>query len=232
MVVSNNYSSCDDKSVQMKPVRVLLQDILRKSHIEVTPVDMVPETIVENCDIKSHMHTHTDEKPCSCSQGNESFEHSSQQSNNEHSETHKELGLGRTHNKETPFTCILCSKSFATKSNLTRHMRTHTGEKSFSCMICNKLFSEGSEVNSHMCTHTGEKLYSCSHCNKSYAHRYSLKMHMMSHTSEEPYSDMKKGSKALPQHTARHDTSLGITEMVDKQRRHDNCKFETKQLYG
>ena len=108
MDVSNNYSSCDNKSVKMKPVRVLLQDILRKSHIEVTTVDMVPETIVENCAIKSHMHTHRDEKPCSCSQGNESFEHSSQQSNNEHSETHKELGLGRTHNKETPFTCILC----------------------------------------------------------------------------------------------------------------------------
>ena len=80
MAVSNNYSSCDDKSVQMKPVRVLLQDILRKSQ-EGTTTDMVatlPETIVENCDIKSHMHTHTGKKPCSCSQGNESFEYSSQ----------------------------------------------------------------------------------------------------------------------------------------------------------
>ena len=74
----------------------------------------------------------------------------------------------------------------------------HTVEKPFSCLICNKLFAKRSDVKSHMQTHTDEKPYSCSQCNKSYAHRCSLKTHMMSHTSEKPYSDMIKGSKVLP----------------------------------
>ena len=214
MVVSNNYSSCDDKSVQMKPVRVLLQNILRKSQ-EGTTADMVamlPETIVQNCDIKS---LEDAKKPYTCSLCNKSF------TQNDTMIIHMQ-----THTKEKPFTCSLCSKPFSTKSNLTKHLRIHTGEKPFSCMICKKLFSQSSEVKSHMrihtgdkpfscmiCnklfaqksqmkshmqTHTGEKLFACSHCNKSYALRYSLKMHLMSHTSKKPHSDVMEESKVLP----------------------------------
>ena len=239
MVLFSYYSSCDDKCIQVKPVRVLLQDILRKSQ-EGTTADMVamlPETIVQNSGIKS---LESAKKPHSCSLCNKSF-----------AENDTMIIHMQTHTKEKPFTCILCSKSFSLKSNLTRHMRIHTGEKPFSSMICNKLFSQSCEVKSHLQTHTGEKLYSCSQCNKSYAHRCTLKTHMMSHSSKKPYSDMIEGSEVLPQNTVRQDivpakvckceglgdqkcenTSLGMMEMVDKQRRHclaHNCKFKTKQ---
>ena len=214
MVVSNHYSSCNDKSVQMKPVRVLLQNILRKSQ-EGTTADMVamlPETIVQNCDIKS---LEDAKKPYTCSLCNKSF------TQNDTMIIHMQ-----THTKEKPFTCSLCSKPFSTKSNLTKHLRIHTGEKPFSCMIfkklfsqssevkshmrihtgdkpfscmiCNKLFAQKSQMKSHMQTHTGEKLFACSHCNKSYALRYSLKMHLMSHTSKKPHSDVMEESKVLP----------------------------------
>ena len=107
MVVSNNYSSCDDKSVQMKPVRVLLQNILRKSQ-EGTTADMVamlPETIVQNCDIKS---LEDAKKPYTCSLCNKSF------TQNDTMIIHMQ-----THNKEKTFTCILCSKPFSFNSKLT-----------------------------------------------------------------------------------------------------------------
>ena len=72
MVLFSYYSSCDDKCIQVKPVRVLLQDILRKSQ-EGTTADMVamlPETIVQNSGIKS---LESAKKPHSCSLCNKSF---------------------------------------------------------------------------------------------------------------------------------------------------------------
>ena len=214
MVVPNSYSFCDNKCVQIKPVRVLLQDILRRSQ-EGTTEDMVPETIVQNCDIQSHMHTHTGEKPYSCSQASNEDSESPRKElclapNCEELVAEKNIKLSenakkpytcslcnksftrnyamiihmRTHTKEKPFTCILCSKPFSNNKNLKRHMRIHTGDKPFSCLICNKLFSQRINMKTHMRTHSGEKPFSCTYCNTSFARRNSFKEHILRHTGE------------------------------------------------
>ncbi|KAI7867896.1 uncharacterized protein EV154DRAFT_531596 [Mucor mucedo] len=52
--------------------------------------------------------------------------------------------------KQKPFGCHICSRSFARKHDLHRHIRVHTGAKPYSCLSCAKSFARTDALKRHL----------------------------------------------------------------------------------
>ena len=86
----------------------------------------------------------------------------------------------RTEHVAKRFTCPHYPCTYASKGNLTEHVRhIHENAARYRCETCGKGFSIRSHYYGHLAAHTGVKRYVCSVCLKEFMWKRSLKAHML-----------------------------------------------------
>ena len=204
--VSNNLQSGDDPSNKF----IYVHDELRRHRNEKLMCQLCKKSFKTESYMKSHLLTHTGEKPYKCSDCGKQFRY--KDSLKAHTRDHtgdkfkcqfkscdKEFNRERdlkdhqnVHpvemNKDLDFTfgCNICDAKFLRKKQLSNHMEIHRHNVE-PCSICGKVMKNVACLRSHMKNHTTMKSYSCSTCGKAFKRNFDLTVHLRIHNGIKPY---------------------------------------------
>ena len=88
-------------------------------------------------------------------------------------------------NSKSEHQCNICGQILSTADTLRKHQATvHDKERPFSCSHCHKTFSQKAHLQEHETVHTGARPFTCSYCEMTFAYRKSWKIHQKRHEFE------------------------------------------------
>ncbi len=97
-----------------------------------------------------------------------------------------------------PYKCEHCGQTFASPAPLEQHLKGHANDGvTYECPICTKVFAKKYTLKKHLQNCVGKKVYECAICGRNFSGPNRLKQHMVSHAVEKPF-ECDKCFKAYP----------------------------------